>query len=170
MVSIKAEIDVTEISFYFNAPDKVAYACRLLRKAVNAGARSVVVGEPQTLAQLDAALWTFSPVDFIPHCFGEASTGMVAASLVLLRYGAPGNRDHIAVAALPGQILVNLGAEIPLGFEQFERLIEIVGNGDEEKTLARARWKHYAHRGYALTHHDLTTPSPPAQKAANAIV
>lgn len=153
---------MTEISFYFNAPDKVAYACRLLRKAVNAGARLVVTGEPHTLAQLDAALWTFSSVDFIPHCFAEASAGMVAASSVVLGNRAVGNGRQTAAGALPGQILLNLGAEIPEGFERFERLMEIVGKGDEEKTLARGRWKHYAHRGYALTHHDLTAPLPDA--------
>ena len=43
---------MTEVSFHFNAPDKVAYACRLLRKAMNGGARVVVAGEPQALAQL----------------------------------------------------------------------------------------------------------------------
>ena len=30
---------MTEIAFHFNAPDKLAYACRLLRKAVASGAR-----------------------------------------------------------------------------------------------------------------------------------
>ena len=33
---------MTEISFHFNVPDKLAYACRLLRKAVNAGNKVVV--------------------------------------------------------------------------------------------------------------------------------
>lgn len=153
-VKVRATVKVTEISFYFNAPDKVTYACRLLRKAVNAGAQVVVTGEPQALGQLDAALWTFSPLDFIPHCFGDASAGMLAASPILLGSGA-----QIAAGALQGQILLNLGAQVPEGFERFERLMEIVGKEDEEKPLARARWKHYAHRGYALKRHDLTTLS-----------
>ena len=39
---------MTEIGFHFNTPDKVNYACRLVRKAVSArGLRVVVVGEPQ---------------------------------------------------------------------------------------------------------------------------
>jgi hypothetical protein len=41
-----ADREVTEIGFHYNAPDKLNYACRLVRKAVNArGLRVVVVGD-----------------------------------------------------------------------------------------------------------------------------
>ena len=146
---------MTEISFHFNAPDKVAYACRLLRKAVNGGAKVVVAGDAQALGQLDVALWTFSPLDFIPHCFDDANAGMLAASPVVL-----GSGTQMAANALQGQVLVNLGAQVPDGFERFERLIEVVGLGDEDRQVARDRWKHYASRGYAITRHDLATKAP----------
>ena len=42
---------MTEVAFHFNAPDKWAYACRLLRKAVAAGAKVVVLAEPADLEQ-----------------------------------------------------------------------------------------------------------------------
>ena len=32
---------MTDVAFHFNAPDKLAYACRLLRKAVGSGSRVV---------------------------------------------------------------------------------------------------------------------------------
>ena len=35
---------MTEIAFHFNAPDKLAYACRFARKAQRAGARLVIHG------------------------------------------------------------------------------------------------------------------------------
>ena len=143
---------MTEISFHFNAPDKMAYACRLLRKAVNGGARVVVMGEPHALGQLDVALWTFSPLDFIPHCFDDAEACMVAASPVVL-----GSGTQAAANALPGQVLVNLGARVPDGFERFERLIDLVGTDDEDRRVARDRWKHYANRGYAMIRHDIAT-------------
>jgi DNA polymerase-3 subunit chi len=54
---------MTEIAFHFNAPDKLAYACRLLRKAVNSGARVVVTGDAASLQALDTLLWTFSAGD-----------------------------------------------------------------------------------------------------------
>ena len=47
---------MTAISFHVNLADPVAYACRLLRKAAGAGARVVVVGEPEQLRELDQAL------------------------------------------------------------------------------------------------------------------
>ena len=70
---------MTEVAFHFNAPDRMAYCCRLLRKAVGGQARVVVTGSPQTLAQLDAALWTFSPTDFVPHCLLDSDATIVAA-------------------------------------------------------------------------------------------
>ncbi len=149
---------MTEISFYTDVPDKLAYACRLLRKAVNTGAKVGVAGEPQALAQLDVMLWTFSPTDFIPHCFDDANAGMLAASAVWLASGAPA-----AANAHQGQILLNLGAPVPEGFERFERLMELVGTNDEDRLAGRARWKHYAHRGYALIRHNLAkTAAVPA--------
>jgi DNA polymerase-3 subunit chi len=42
------------------------------------------------------------------------------------------------------------------GYETFERVIEIVSLDEEDKALARLRWKHYAERGYPLVRHDLS--------------
>ena len=58
---------MTEVAFHFNAPDKLAYACRLLRKASGAGARVAVTAEAELLQRLDTALWTFSALDFVAH-------------------------------------------------------------------------------------------------------
>ena len=58
---------MTELAFHFGAPDKLAYSCRLLRKAVGSGANVVVVAEAETLAQLDTDLWALSPTEFVPH-------------------------------------------------------------------------------------------------------
>ena len=138
---------MTEVAFHFNAPDRVAYACRLLRKAVGSGAKLGVTGLPETLQQLDAALWTFSPTDFVPHCFLESEPYVVAASPVILA---------TSIQSVPHQqVLVNLGQLVPGGFERFERVIEVVGMDDEDRQLARGRWKHYADLGYAITRHDL---------------
>jgi DNA polymerase III subunit chi len=139
---------MTDVEFHFNAPEKVGYACRLLRKAVAKGARVAVTGEPATLQDLDVALWTFSPLEFVPHCHQEAANAAVlAASPVVL---APSAR-----AAPHQQVLVNLGEPVPEGFERFERLIEVVTKDEEDRQRARRRWKHYADRGYAITRRDL---------------
>lgn len=142
---------MTEIAFHFNVPDKLAYGCRLLRKAHASGAQVVVTGESAQLSQLDELLWTFSATDFLPH------TRLVDQQ--------PGERDGaennmgMLLTEWPGAVqsqgvLVNLGQKIPDSFERFNRFIELVTGEPEDRLAARRRWKHYADRGYALTSHD----------------
>lgn len=141
---------MTEVTFHFNVPDKLAYACRLLRKAVGAGARVVVTGQPEMLRDLDVELWTFSPLEFIPHCHAaSAEPPVLAASPVVL--------SESARATPHQQVLVNLGGAVPEGFEKFERLNELVSQDEDDRQQARARWKHYADRGYAIKRHDVAT-------------
>lgn len=138
---------MTEVAFHFNVPDKLAYSCRLLRKAWGSGARVVVTGEPDTLGRLDQMLWTFSPLEFVPHCQLGASAATVAATPVLLAHSLDACPHH--------EVLVNLGQQVPDGFERFERFIELVTLADDDRAAARSRWKHYTDRGYAMKRHDL---------------
>ena len=69
---------MTEVTFHFNVPDKVHYACRLLRKAQAGGARLAVLADADTLRALDVALWTFSAPDFVAHCGFDAPAAMRA--------------------------------------------------------------------------------------------
>lgn len=138
---------MTEVAFHFNAPDKLAYACRLLRKAVGSGARVVVTAPADVLARLNSLLWTFSQLDFIPHAMASDPAHVQVASPVLLAE---------TLAALPHrQVLLNLGDQVPAGFDQFERLIEVVSLDDADRQLARGRWKHYADDGHTIVRHDL---------------
>lgn len=140
---------MTEVAFHFNAPDKLAYACRLLRKAVGAGARVVVTAPAEALARLDTLLWTFSQTDFIAHVRLPAEPGMLAASPVVLT-------ETAAAAELPHrQVLLNLGEQLPSGFERYQRVIEVVSQDEEDRRQARGRWKQYTERGYQIIRHDL---------------
>ncbi|MBZ4210554.1 MAG: DNA polymerase III subunit chi [Rhodoferax sp.] len=139
---------MTEVAFHYNAPDLLVYACRLLRKAVGSGAKVVVTGPPDTLRELDALLWTFSATDFVPHCMADSEAQVVAASPVVLATSIASTAQH--------QVLLNLGRLVPEGFDRFERVIELVGQDEQQRQLARARWKQYTDRGYAITRHDLT--------------
>ncbi|RZI69263.1 DNA polymerase III subunit chi [Variovorax guangxiensis] len=138
---------MTEIDFHFNTPDKVNYACRLLRKAVGArGARVVVVAEPETIEAIDLALWQVSAVDFVAHCRASADPALLLRSPVVLMDGEASASPH-------QQVLLNLAPHVPPGFERFERLIDIVTDDEQDRHRARARWRHYADRGYAITRH-----------------
>ncbi|HSW19244.1 MAG TPA: DNA polymerase III subunit chi [Ramlibacter sp.] len=139
---------MTEIAFHFNAPAKVAYACRLLRKASASGSRLLVTGDAALLRELDAALWTFSPTDFVAHCLSPGAPHALAERTPIVLSATV--RD-----AADRQVLVNLGDAVPEGFEGFERLIEVVTGDEADRQRARARWKHYAERGYSIVRHDL---------------
>jgi len=138
---------VTDVAFHFNAPDPVAYACRLLRKAVGSGAKVVVVADEDTLGALDVALWTFSSADFLPHCDINSDPRTLAFSPIVLAASLATSPHH--------QIMLNLGEHVATGFELFERVIEVVALDDKSRQLARGRWKQYVELGYSITRHDL---------------
>lgn len=139
---------MTEIAFHFNAPDKVGYVCRLLRKATANGKKVVATGDSALLRELDTALWTFSSLDFLPHCrIEEACAGMLHNSPIVL---AP------SVSGVPHrEVLVNLSDTVPEGFEGFERVIEVVTTDEADRIGARRRWKHYAAGGHPIERRDL---------------
>ena len=137
-----------QIEFHFNAPERLHYVCRFLRKANAHDWRVGVLGSEAVLRQLDAALWSFSEHDFLPHCTANDSPHMQQASAILL------SPDVGRLAGWP--MLVNLGDDVPEGFEQFQRVIEIVPSDDHGKMTARQRWRHYAAQGFELTQHDLS--------------
>lgn len=139
---------MTEIAFHFNAPDKMAYACRFARKALRSGIQLVITGPADMLAELDGMLWNMMPQDFVAHCSSDAGEELLRFSPVVL-----------AVDVRQGghqEVLLNLGGAVPEGFSRFERLVEVVSATDEaDRSAARARWRHYASRGYVITRHDL---------------
>jgi DNA polymerase-3 subunit chi len=142
---------MTEVSFHFNVPDALAYTCRLLRKATRQGARVTVTGEGAALAGLDRALWSFDPIEFIPHVLlrrGEPVAERLRTTPVCLAEDLAGALHH--------DVLVNLGAVPPSGFESYARMIEIVSTDEPERAAARARWKHYVARGYPIERHEVS--------------
>ena len=139
---------MTEISFHTNVPDRLGYACRLLRKASRQGAKVVVTAPLATLRGLDRALWTFEPTEFVAHAVvaaGQVPPAALAPTPVWLVEQIGDVAHH--------EVLVNLGDPPPHGFERFARLIEIVSADDADRAAARLRWKHYASRGYTLVQH-----------------
>ena len=136
---------MTEVAFHVNAVDKVAYTCRLLRKAAAMGSRVVVTGEPDDLAQLDAGLWAFAALEFIPHCRADAPAAIVRRSPVV-----------IGQTVSDASVRVHLGGSVEGDLARFDRVIEVVGKGESERSAARARWKQYSGQGFSLSHHDVS--------------
>ena len=141
---------MTEVDFHFNAADKQAYACRLLRKAYLKGSRLLVVAEPAALAALDAELWTFSREDFIPHCREGDALHVVRYTPIQLCSAVP--------AEMPGRaerVLVNLQSDMVSGYDGFARVIEVVSTDMSDRETARRRWMHYRKDGIEPNRYDL---------------
>ncbi len=141
---------MTAVRFYVNLADPLGYACRMLRKAQAIGSQVVVTGEGADLAALDQALWTFSAQDFVPHArVGVAAPEGLARSPIVLATDP--------LAAPSRALLVNLGAPVPEGFEQFERLFELVPEDEALVQAGRERWRHYKSQGHPVEKFDPQT-------------
>jgi DNA polymerase-3 subunit chi len=135
---------MTRIDFHSDVADKIAYACRLVRKARGANCRIVVLAaDNRQLAALDEALWTFSEQDFLPHV--TAGSALAAQTPVILTADDEAELPH-------REVLINLSDATPAHFASFERMIEIVSRDDADKAAGRERYRFYSQRGYPLTH------------------
>ena len=145
---------MTDIEFHVNVADKLHYSCRLLRKAYRSGAKAVVTAEPDLLLQLDQLLWSYSVTEFLPHCRSDSPTQTATATPIWLAE---------KLSACPaGSVLINLGQQVPVDFERFDRFIEVASSLESDRLAARDRWKYYRDRGYSLKRHEL----PVAPEAA----
>jgi DNA polymerase-3 subunit chi len=135
---------MTRIDFHSNVPDKIAYACRLVRKARTAQCKVVMLtADRAQLAAVDEALWTFSELDFLPHV--SADNALAAQTPVILCDDDTTDLPH-------HQILINLSSRTPAHFARFERLFEIVSSDEADRLAGRERYRLYKERGYPLTH------------------
>ena len=126
---------MTRIDFHSNVPDKIGYACRLIRKARTANCQVVVLA--------NAALWSFSELDFLPHV--KADDALAASTPIILT-------DNDTAEVPHHQILINLTNATPAHFARFERMFEVISSADDDKLAGRERYRFYQQRGYPLTH------------------
>lgn len=142
--------DAGKVEFHHGMGDKLAYACRLLRKAYRAGAQVVVTGSPDVLKTLDRQLWVFDEQDFVPHVLALAGAPLaprLADTPVWLTddpQQVPGER----------QILVNVGQTVPQGLARYTRLFEVVSLAPDDRQAGRQRWKAYAAMGWQVQPHE----------------
>ena len=141
---------MTSIDFYFNAEDRLQVACRLAAKALKQGNRMLIYApDVEVAGRLDALMWTWPAIGFVPHCRVDAP--LAADTPVLIATG-----DEAPAGC---ELLLNLGSECPPHFERFERLFEVVATSDEDKEKGRGRYRFYKERGYKIANHDLAQAS-----------
>ena len=137
---------MTRITFYRYASDKLGFACRLAAKAYGKDSRLVVyAADKQRLARFDQMLWTLQATSFVPHCYVESA--LAAETPILLTTSGEALPHH--------DVLMNLDDEWPPFFATFDRLLEIVGQEEDDKERARGRYVFYKKRGYDIEVHDV---------------
>ena len=141
---------MTRVDFYIlkDTVDtaRALFACRLAEKAVQQGHQVYINTESAAqLLQLDDLLWTFRAGSFLPHAVDDGEDRGV--SPVLLGHDREPRHSH--------DVLLNLSNEVPPFFSRFERVAELVGGNDAQRTGARKRYRFYKDRGYTLHTHEI---------------
>lgn len=143
---------MTQVDFHFNAPEKLPYVCRLLRKASGQGKRVGVWAEPETCQLLSQLLWNLNPSDFVTHCLvNDPANVLEKSSVVLFSQWTDLNQLQTRDAYL------NLYETPPPHLDSINRLIEVVGPEERDKASARQRWKYYSQLGFQINRFDLAT-------------
>jgi DNA polymerase III subunit chi len=138
---------VTRIDFYTSVPDKVQTACRLASKVYGLGHKIVIFcPDADVASRLDRMLWSHPPTGFIPHCIADNTLASITPVVIDFRGETPPHDE----------VLVNLTPQWPQFFSRFKRLVEIVSVEDEDRQLARERYKFYRDRGYEIHTHALS--------------
>jgi DNA polymerase-3 subunit chi len=134
---------MTRIDFYQISKARMSadqLACRLCEKAWQQRQKVLLLAcSPVHSNTLDHLLWTDNDESFIPHDNDE-QPGLTTPVLVTHDADPRGERE----------LLINLSADIPVYFAQFERVIEVVT--DDNREVARGRYSFYQKRGYELKH------------------
>ena len=117
---------------------RLRLACKLAEKAYDNGHRVYVLAADAAQAGvLDELLWTFRQNSFVPHA----------------RYPVPADETApvwISSDPPPQQaddVLINLTADLPPRFEQFQRILELVDQHPDVLAASRQRFRAYRAQG-----------------------
>jgi len=141
---------MTQVDFYIlndSQPDALSlFTCRLAEKAYRQGHQVYIhLESARQVSQLDDLLWTYRDGSFLPH--GIHASDSPGEQPVLL--------GHTDAPEGPGDVLLNLAAEVPGFFSRYNRVAELVGGEDNRLAAARRRYRFYKERGYTLNTHNL---------------
>ncbi len=122
------------------------FACSIAQKAWLAGNRVYIQsGTREAALQLDDLLWMFSDISFVPHALNNSSDAEIVPVVIGWQDNAAGHFNT----------LINLTPDVPDNMERYERIVEIVAGNEDERVLARDRYKRYRDRGCELHKHDI---------------
>ena len=132
---------MTRIDFYFNVSDKLLALADLVESAVHKRRHvTICVADESSAAVVSSNLWQLKPLSFLPNVAANHATAAFAPIVI----------HWPEMAMHHDELLINLRLEQPSFFSRFTHLIELVGEDEQDKITARARFKFYRDRGYEI--------------------
>jgi len=132
---------MTRVEFYFNVVDKIEKTAELCQKALVKGRQLTVYTQNEAMSDdVKTSLWQHSPSSFLANSKIDELSSQFSPIII----------DSQGENLLQDDVLINLHAAQPLFFTRFRYLVELVGNDEADKALARARFRFYKDRGYDI--------------------
>ena len=136
---------MTRVIFYSNISDKQAALSVLVSKGLIKGHLMTLFTEDEQAAKAYSdVLWQKDKASFLPNVL--ATDALAKETPVVFAW-----QDK---ELCQDDILVNLTNRQLTIFSRFRQLVELVGTDEEDKALARQRFKFYRDRGYEIKHSD----------------
>ena len=128
--------------YHVERGELVSAVAPLLEKCLERKWRVVVSGRPETLARLDAALWTWRDESFLPHALADSKAGGPASDqpVLLSQEADPVNGARIAMLLDGGDA----------DGSRFERCLVVFDGGDDAaRSRAREQYRRATTQGVA---------------------
>ncbi|MFW5432483.1 MAG: DNA polymerase III subunit chi [Methylophilaceae bacterium] len=136
---------MTRIIFYSNLLDKQMALLTLVQKALAKKHQiTILVNDKKGVNDLSRVLWQNDLTSFLPNVL--ASSELAEQTPIIL--------DWQEKQLCQDDILINLTQKQLTIFSRFRQLVELVDNDEQDKVLARQRFKFYRDRGYEVRHFD----------------
>ncbi len=132
---------MTSVDFYFNVEDKSKLVNHLVQSALNKRRQVTIFTQDEQSAQrVSADLWQTEMTSFVPNVL--ANHFLAHSTPVVVNWQA----DMIS----QDDLLINLQSAQLVFFARFNRMLEIVGPDEVDKSEARKRYAFYRDRGYEI--------------------
>ncbi len=156
---------MTQVDFYIlddNSRRNIhQMVCHLCEKALSQKLNVLIYTRSEQQAHIiDELIWTYKSVSFIPHCVlssgfspnSEEKNKIFNYPVVIQ---ASASSDQVQIPEQYTCLLINLSLQTPFFHQRFQRIAEIVDKDENEKQLARERYRFYRKQGYSLNKYDL---------------
>jgi DNA polymerase-3 subunit chi len=137
---------MADISFYIlptqSQHERYLFTCKLIEKAYRSGCFCYVLTDTTAQSQrIDDLLWTFRAGSFIPHQIYTGDIPPVTQVLI----------GSLVPPVEWQKTVLNLSSHCT----EAERVLEILDNSEETKSVGRERYRHYKEAGHTLNTHKM---------------